>query len=48
MRAAGDAGADLDGALLRLAIFAWMEGQVEVVGVKRLRVWGPQRQVQWR
>lgn len=30
MRAAEDAGADLEGALLRLAIFAWMEGHVEV------------------
>jgi hypothetical protein len=29
MRAADDAGVDLDGALLRLAIYAWMEGHVE-------------------
>jgi hypothetical protein len=30
MRAADDAGVDLEGALLRLGTYAWMEGCVEV------------------
>lgn len=29
MRAADDAGLDLEGALLRLGTYAWMEGHVE-------------------